>query len=105
VPLYVWIALVIFVAGLVLGLVWCTIRFVAFWRHGRPALKRMLAEADAMQARTTALEQRMAMLEERRAALEREAGRLKIAVARARVLLGAVQDAKTLVDRVAVFFP
>jgi hypothetical protein len=95
VPLYVWIALGIFVAGFVLGLVWCTIRFVAFWRHGRPGLKRMIAAADAMQARTTALEQRMAILE----------GRLKIAAARARVLLSAVQDAKTLVDRVAVFFP
>ena len=47
----------------------------------------------------------MAVLEARRAALERETGRLTIAVARARVLFGAVQDARSLLDGALVFFP
>ena len=47
----------------------------------------------------------MAVLEARRVALERETGRLSISLARARVLFGAVQDTRSLVDGALVFFP
>ncbi len=104
-PLYVWIALAVFVVGSVIGLVWATIRGVGFWRRGRPALKRMMAASDEIQARAAVLEKRMAVLEARRAVLERETGRLSITLARARVLYGAVRDAGSLLDGALVFFP
>ncbi len=104
-PGYVWIALTVFVVGSVVGLVWATIRGVGFWKRGRPALKRMMAAADEIQMRSTVLEKRMAVLEARRVALERETGRLSISLARARVLFGAVQDTRSLLDGALVFFP
>ncbi len=104
-PLYVWISLGVFVVGLLTGGIWATIRGLRFWKRGRPSLKRMMEASEEIQARATVLERRMAVLEARRSALEHETGRLTIAVARARVLFGAVQDARSLLDGALVFFP
>lgn len=104
-PTYAWIALVFFLAALVLGTVWVAINGLRAWRRGRPSLKRMTATSAELTARATQVEQRMAVLEQKTGALQRDVGRLSGSLARAGVLLGAVREAKTAFDRIRLFVP
>jgi hypothetical protein len=104
-PFYTWIALGIFVAGLVLGTIWVAINALRAWRRGRPSLRRMTASSDELTARAIGLEQRMSALEPKMAALQTDVGRLSGSLARAGVLLAAVREAKTAFDRVRWFVP
>jgi hypothetical protein len=105
VPLYVWIALGIFLIGLVGGLIWAGVRGRSAWTRARPAVRRMTAASNELTVRTTALEQRMARLELKATELQRDAERLGISVARARVLFRAASDAKRLLDGALAFVP
>ena len=104
-PTYTWIALGIFLAGLILGSIWAAINALRAWRRGRPSLKRMTASADELTARATRLETRVSALEPKLAALQTDVGRLSGSLARAGVLLGAAREAKTAFDRVRWFIP
>jgi hypothetical protein len=104
-PLYTWIALGIFVAGLVLGTIWVAINALRAWRRGRPSLRRMTATSDELTARAIGLERRMATLQTKTAALQSDAARLSGSLGRAAVLLGAVNEAKTAFDRIRLFMP
>ena len=104
-PTYAWIALGIFVTGLVLGTIWVAINALRAWRRARPSLKRMTASADELTARATGLETRISALETKTAALQNDVGRLSGSLARAGVLLGAVREAKTALDRLRLFIP
>jgi hypothetical protein len=105
VPSYVWIALTVFVAGLVLGTVWLTANGLRFWRRGLPAAKRITASSNMLTKRTAELERRLTRLEPKIAELQRDSNRLALALARARVQLGVVLEAKTMVDRLRFFIP
>lgn len=104
-PTYTWIALGIFVAGLVLGTIWVAINGLRAWRRGRPSLKRMTASSGEITARAIGLEQRASALEPKLAALQTVVGRLSGSLASAGILLGAVKEAKTAFDRVRWFIP
>jgi hypothetical protein len=105
VPTYTWIALGIFLAGLVLGSIWVAIKALGAWRRGRPSLKRITATAADLTTRTTQLEQRIAALAQKEGALQRDVGRLSGSLARAGILLGAVKEARIAFDRVRAFIP
>lgn len=104
-PTYTWIALVIFVTGLVLGTIWVAINGFRAWRRGRPSLRRMNATSAELTARAIGLEQRLATLQTKTAALQSDAARLSGSLGRAAVLLGAVNEAKTAFDRIRLFMP
>jgi hypothetical protein len=105
VPLYAWIALAIFVAGLLAGCTWAGIKGYRFWRHGWPRLKEMQSAAEELSVATEELERRMAALEQKTAQLQHDTERLTVSLARARILLGAVEEAKEVLDRVRMFVP
>ena len=104
-PTYTWIALWIFLAGLVLGTVWVAINGLRAWRRGKPSFRRLTAASDQLTARAIGLEQRMSTLQPKMAALQTDVGRLSGSLARAGVLFGAVKEAKTAFDRVRLFIP
>ena len=104
-PRYDWIALAVFLVALVAGLCWASVQTYRAWRRGYPAFKRLSAASEDLSTRAAALEVRKAALEHKAAALQRHASRLSRALAQARVLATSVQDTKSLVDRVLVFFP
>ncbi len=104
-PLYVWIALGVFLIGLVAGLIWAAARGRTAWTRARPAVKRMTAASNDLTARTTVLERRLARLELKATELQRDTERLGISVARARVLMRALSDARRLVDDALAFAP
>ena len=104
-PRYDWIALAVFLVALVIGLIWASFHAYRAWRRGLPAFRRMSAAGEELSGRAAALEQRIAALERKATALQRDANRLSDALAKARVLRAAVQDAKSMFDRALIFFP
>ena len=102
-PAFVWIALGVFLLCLVGGTIWAAVHGLRAWRRGLPAYRRLTAASASLNGRSTELEQRLAALEPKTSQLQRDVARLQRAVSRARVLLGAVQEAKTAL-RLARFF-
>ena len=102
-PVYVWIALGVFVVCVVAGTIWALVNGLRAWRQARPGLERMKAQSAALSGRSTELERRLAALEPKTSQLQRDVTRLQRSVARAHVLLGAVKEVKP-VYRFARFF-
>ena len=102
-PVYVWIALGVFVVCLVAGSVWAGVQGYHAWRNGRPALARMKAASTALSVQSAFVQQRLERLEPKTARLEHDAARLSRSLAQARILLGSVRELRTAY-RVARFF-
>jgi len=103
VPAYTWISLAVFVTALVAGAIWVAVNARRAWRRGRPALRRMTAASASLSGRSTELERRLTALEPKTAQLQRDVARLSRSAARARVLLGAVQEARTALRLARLF--
>jgi hypothetical protein len=105
VPVYDWIALGVFAIGLLIGGSWLAVNGQRFRKRGLPAARRLGAVSGELTWRTSELERRSAQLEPKIAELRRGSGRLSIALARARVQLDVVLEAKAMVDRLRFFVP
>jgi hypothetical protein len=105
VPAYVWIALGVFVLCLVGGSIWAAVNGLGAWRRGRPALRRMNDASASLKGRSTELERRLATLEPKTSRLQRDAAGLQRSVAQARVLLGAIKEARTVYRVARCFTP
>ena len=102
-PLYVWIALGVFLVCLVTGSAWAGVKGYRAWRDTRPALERMNAASTALSVQSAFVQQRLARLEPKTAQLEHDIARLSRSVNRARILLGSVKELR-MAYRVARLF-
>lgn len=102
-PSYVWISLAFFLLALVTGAIWAGINARRALGRGLPAFRRMSTASKSLNGRSAQLEGRLTVLEPKVAQLQHDTARLSRAVARARVLFGAVHEVRT-VYRVARFF-
>ena len=96
-PPYVWISLAFFLLLLVAGALWSGIKARRVWRRGLPAYRRMTSASASLDGRSAELERRLAALQPKIEQLQHSTARLSGAVARARVLFGAVQEVRTVV--------
>ena len=104
-PAYTWISLAVFVVALASGMVWVAINARKAWRRGLPAYRRMTAASASLSGRSTELERRLAALEPKTSQLQRDVARLQRSASRVRVLLGAVQEARTAFRLARFFMP
>jgi hypothetical protein len=102
-PAYVLIALGVFLLCLVGGSIWAVVNGLRAWRRGRPALRRMNEASASLTGRSTELERRLSALEPKTSQLQRDVGRLQRSVSRARVLFGAVHEARTALRLARIF--
>ena len=102
-PLYVWIALGVFVVCLVAGAIWTAVNALRAWRRGRPALERMNVASARLSEQSLRVQRRVETIEPKTARLQQDVARLSRSVARARILFGSVKEVRTAY-RVARFF-
>ena len=104
-PSYVWISLAFFLLALVAGGIWAGISAGRVVKRGLPAFRRISEASESLSGRSTELERRLAVLEPKVARLQRDTARLSGAVARARVLFGAVHEVRTVYRLARIFGP
>jgi hypothetical protein len=103
VPLYVWIALGVFVACLLAGTIWAAVNARRAWRDARPAFERMNVASTRLSEESLRVQRRLETIEPKTARLQRDVARLSRAAAQTRILLGSVKEVRTAY-RVARFF-
>jgi len=104
-PLYVWIALAVFLFGLVGGFCLAGVRGLETWRLFRRFRRRFDEGSAGMLGRLEALERRIEHASETAERLDRAMVDLKRTLAKAQVLVSAAGEAKDLVDRVRSVVP
>ena len=102
-PLYVWIALGVFVVCLVAGGIWAAVNGLRAWKRGRPSLERMNVASAGLSEKSLRVQRRLERIEPKTTRLEHDVARLSRSVAKARILLGSVKEVRTAY-RVARFF-
>jgi hypothetical protein len=105
VPSYVWISLGVFFIALIAGAIWAGINARRAYTRGLPAFRRMSEAAESLNGRSAKLERGLTVLEPKVAQLQRDRARLSRAVAKARVLFGAVQEVRTVYRVARIFGP
>ena len=101
----VWVALGIFCLALLAGAVWAGVWALRAWREVRALPKGLLAQLTEITQRAAEAQERATTLEKQVADLQQQVESLNVSLARARVLVGAVGEVRSLVDSARSFIP
>jgi hypothetical protein len=100
-----WIALAVFLAGVVCGLAYAVVRGLAAWRQVKRTGRTFTAETARIAAKTEEIETHLDRAHISVARLQEASGRLDVSRARLDVQLKALREARDAVRRTFWFLP
>ena len=100
----IWVGLGIFCIAVAAGTAWVGYQLVRSWRQLRE-LPRLVDELGRLNRNVSDVERRVASVQLQISDLQRQADSLSVTLARARVLMGAVNEVRSAVDSVRTFLP
>jgi len=101
----VWVAFGIFCLALLAGAVWAGVHALRAWREVRGMPKGLLAQLTEITQRAAEAQERATMLERQVADLQQQVESLNVSLTRARVLVGAFGEVRSLMDSARTFIP
>jgi predicted nuclease with TOPRIM domain len=101
----VWIAFAIFCVVVLAGLAWVAVQGLRVWREIRAMPKGLLGQLNEITQRASEAQERATELERQVADLQQHVESLNGSLARARVLMGAFGEVRSLVDSARSFIP
>jgi CHASE1-domain containing sensor protein len=100
-----WIALAVFLVGLLGGLAYAILRGIALWRHVKQTSRAFSAESARIADVSARIQEHLDRAEASSALLREAATRLSVSRARLDVQLQAIREARYTVRRLLWFLP
>jgi len=101
----VWIAFGIFCLAVAAGIVFAVVYGIRLWREVRRMPKGLLGQLTEITQRAAEAQERATALEQQVAELQQHLESLNASLARARVLMGAAGEVRSVVDSARSFIP